>query len=43
MQDRKIVEGLYYFYKNKEGDDKEAAARKVRANAIRLVLNEVLT
>jgi len=43
MQDRRIVEGLYYFYKNKEGDDQEAAARKARANAIRLVLNEVLT
>jgi len=43
MQDRKMVRGLYYLYKNKEGDDQEAAARKARANAIRLVLNEVLT
>lgn len=42
MQDRRIVEGLYYFYKNK-GDDPDEAARNARANAVRLILNEVFS
>ena len=42
MQDHRIVEGLYYFYKNK-GDNQETAARKARANAVRLILNEVFS
>ncbi len=42
MQDRRIVEGLYYFYKDK-GDNQETAARKARANAVRLVLSEVFS
>lgn len=42
IKDREIVEGLYCFYRN-QGDDQEGAARKSRANAIRLILNEVLS
>ena len=42
MQDRKIVEGLYYFYTNK-GDDSKNAAKKARATAIRLILCEVFS
>lgn len=42
MKDRRIVEGFYAFYK-KEADSPEIAARKARANAIRLILNEVLS
>ena len=40
--DRNIVEGLYYFYKNK-GHDQGTVARKVRANVIRLILGEVFS
>jgi len=43
MTDRKTVEGLYVFYRNKNGCDEDTAARQARANAIRLVLNEVLS
>jgi len=39
MADRKIVEGLYAFYK-RENDTPEKAARKSRADAIRLLLCE---
>jgi hypothetical protein len=42
MKDRNIVAGLYQFFKNK-GDDQNLAAKKARANAIRLVLNEVFS
>jgi hypothetical protein len=42
MKDRNIVEGFYSFYKG-EGDDQEVAARKARANAIRMILNESLS
>lgn len=42
MADRKIVEGLYSFYK-KENDTPEMAGRKARANAVRLILCEALT
>ena len=42
MSDRNIVAGLYAFYK-RNGQDEETAARKARANAIRLVLNEVFS
>lgn len=42
MTDRRIVEGLYHFYKN-QGDDQDTAARRARANAIRLILNEVFS
>jgi len=41
MEDRKTVEGLYVFYK-KDNDTPEQAARKSRANAIRLLLCEAL-
>lgn len=41
IADRNIVEGLYYFYR-KQGDNEETAARKARANAVRLVLCEAL-
>lgn len=40
-EDRMIVEGLYYFFRNK-GCNQEVAARKARANAIRLIMSEVL-
>lgn len=42
MTDRKTVEGLYVFYR-KDGKDTDTAARQARANAIRLVLNDVLS
>ncbi len=42
MTDRKTVEGLYVFYR-KDGSDENSAARRARANAIRLVLNEVFS
>ncbi len=42
MTDRKTVEGLYYFYRN-QGNDEDCAARRARANAIRLVISEVLS
>ena len=42
MADRGKVEGFYNFYK-KENDSPEAASRKARANAIRLILCEALT
>lgn len=41
MSDRRIVEGFYHFYKNKS-NDKEMANRQSRANAIRIILNEIL-
>ena len=41
MSDRRIVEGFYYFYKNKNYN-KEAASRQARANAVRIILNEIL-
>ena len=40
MNDRTIVEGLYCFYRSR-GDTEDMAAKKSRANAIRLILNEV--
>ncbi|RLC89128.1 MAG: hypothetical protein DRJ03_00805 [Chloroflexi bacterium] len=40
MKDRNIVFDLYYFYRSR-GDDQETAARNARANAIRLILDEV--
>lgn len=42
LRDRNIVSGLYIFYRN-QGDDQEVAARKARANAIRLILNEAFS
>lgn len=42
MTDRKTVEGLYVFYR-KDGKDENTAARQARANAVRLVLGEVLS
>ncbi len=39
MKDRHIVAGLYEFYKA-QGDSHEASARKARANAVRLIMNE---
>lgn len=42
MTDRKTVEGLYVFYRN-DGKDENTAARQARANAIRLVLNDVFS
>lgn len=42
MTDRKTVEGLYYFYRN-QGDSEDCSARKARANAIRLVIGDVLS
>ncbi len=42
MTDRKTIEGLYVFYR-KDGNDENTAARQARANAIRLVLNEVFS
>ncbi len=42
IKDRNIVEGFYHFYK-KEGDNQEMAAREARANAIRVILNEVFS
>lgn len=42
MADRRIVEGLYHFYKG-ENDDPETVARQARANAIRLLLCEALS
>ena len=42
IMDRRIIEGLYVFYRNK-GDEQNIAAKKARANAIRLILNEVFS
>lgn len=42
MTDRQKVEGLYVFYRNQD-ETQEIAARKARANAIRLLLCEVLS
>ena len=42
MTDRKTIEGLYVFYR-KDGKDENTAARQARANAIRLLLNEVFS
>jgi len=42
MADRQKVEGLYVFYRNQD-ETQEVAARKARANAIRLLLCEVLS
>lgn len=42
MADRQKVEGLYVFYRNQD-ETQEIAARKARANAIRLLLCEVLS
>ena len=42
MKDRNIVGGLYFFYRN-HGDRENIAASKARANAIRLILNEVFS
>jgi len=42
LNDRKIVEGLYYFYRH-NGDSEELAARQSRANAIRLILFEAFS
>lgn len=42
MNDRRIVEGLFTFYKNK-GDIPYIALRKAKATTIRLILNEVLS
>lgn len=42
MADRRTIEGLYVFYR-KDGNDEDSAARQARANAIRLVLNEVFS
>lgn len=42
IKDRTIVSGLYAFYR-KEGGSEEVSARRARANAIRLILNEELT
>ena len=42
MKDRNIVAGLYQFFRN-QGDDQDLAAKKARANAIRLVLNEAFS
>ena len=42
VKDRNIVAGLYQFYRN-QGDSQDVAAKKARANAIRLVLNEVFS
>ena len=42
MTDRKTVEGLYVFYR-RNGKDERTAARQARANAVRLVLNEVFS
>jgi len=39
MKDRHIVAGVYEFYRA-QGDEPEAAARKARANAVRLIMNE---
>ena len=39
MKDRNIVEGFYCFFKSK-GDNQEVAARKARANAIRIIFTE---
>ncbi len=39
MKDRHIVAGLYEFYRA-QGDEPEASARKARANAVRLIMNE---
>ena len=38
MKDRHIVAGVYEFYRA-QGDDQETAARKARANAVRLIMN----
>ena len=40
MKDRNVVASLYSFYRDK-GEDQETAARIARANAVRLILNEV--
>lgn len=42
MKDRNIVEGFYCFFKDK-GDNQEVAARKGRANAIRIILTDSLS
>ncbi len=42
MTDRKTVEGLYVFYR-RDGKDERTAAKQARANAVRLVLNEVFS
>lgn len=42
MTDRKTVEGLYVFYR-RDGKDENTAARQARANAVRLVLNDVFS
>lgn len=42
IRDRRIVEGLYTFHRRK-GEEKDVAAKISRANAIRLVLAEVLS
>jgi len=42
MGDREIVSGLYKFYVDR-GDDNDAAAKKARVTAIRLILNEVFS
>lgn len=42
MKDRNILEEFYNFYRD-NGDDQEIAARKARANAVRIILNELLS
>jgi hypothetical protein len=41
-KDRNVVAGLYQFYRN-QSDNQDIASEKARANAIRLVLNEVFS
>ena len=42
INDRNIVAGIYKFYRD-QGDDEDVAAKKARANAIRLILNEAFS
>lgn len=42
IADRRTVEGLYIFYRNQDNGE-EISARRARANAIRLLLCEVLS
>lgn len=42
MNDRRIIEGLYYYYRNKAKDLK-AAERMAKVQAIKLILSEAFS
>jgi len=42
MNDRRIIEGLYYYYRDK-GKDPKTAERVAKVQAIKLILNEAFS